>query len=127
MQDVTATSKADCTADFKTDVAALNQAESDRLLAHEQLHFAISHKFAEDLRAGLEKTAETLTVSAVACGKPAAVKAAKKAYGKLNAYKALDKQWRTVEKDRAATQKLYDKETCHGLNSEKQNEWSGKF
>lgn len=126
-EDVTATSKADCTADYKDRLSELNQTESDRLLAHEQLHFAISHKFAEDLRAVLEETAEGLNASEVECGKAAAAKAAKQTFGKLNAHKELTKLWKLTEKDRVATQKQYDAETCHGLDAEKQNDWTGKF
>lgn len=127
MEEMTAAEKAECAGTFKTEVDRLNKAESERLLAHEQLHFSISHRFAEDLRPVLVATAEPLAVDVTGCGTPAAVAAAKKAFAKLNAKATLNKDWNKAEKERSKTQKEYDKKTCHGLDQEKQLEWSGKF
>jgi hypothetical protein len=121
----TANVRADCDGQFKTDVAALHAAESDRLLAHEQLHFGITHKFATDLHEELAGAASSATETA--CGQAKAAAKAKAAFAKLKVDTTFAKTWKKAEKKRAKEQKAYDKATCHGLDFVAQEDWAGKF
>lgn len=119
----TAATKADCDGSFKEKVAAMNNTESARLLAHEQVHFDLTEKAAVKLRADLGTAAAPLSAEGAGCGEKAATGKAKTAFAALDR-STLDTAWQDAETERTETQKRYDDETCHGLDQTAQDAWS---
>ncbi len=90
---------------FNVNKSWTKERESDELLAHEQLHFDITELYTRKLRKKLSEVADP-------CGKNV---------------KELDKIYQSNFKECAKAQDLYDKETNHSLNEQKQQEWEEKI
>ena len=123
----TASEKGDCDGTFKDEVTGFAGEESQRLLAHEQVHFNISEAKAQQLKTDLESGVGAMTASGSGCGKAAARKAADADFAKLKAADEVKKLVAAAKKDLADTQKSYDGETCHGLDQTNQDTWTGNF
>lgn len=123
----TAATKAECGGTFKTARAAYGAGWSKNILAHEQLHFAITDKAAQDLKKELVAKAAGYKVEEAACTSAAATGKAGKAWAALGAEKALKEAETAGNKGLGATQASYDDETCHGVIPAKQAEWAKKY
>jgi hypothetical protein len=123
---ITASERSECDGAFKDGVSEANAAESASLLAHEQLHFTISNKFATDLHDDLVGVAPN-SVTEVACGQKAAAAKVKAGFAALKLGAQFKTKWNEEDKKRRDTQTAYDDETCHGLDDGAQGTWSGKF
>lgn len=125
--DITAETRASCSADFKTAVAGTDQLESQRLLRHEQRHFDITNSKAIALSTELRDAAQMLQVEETGCGEKEALAKAKKAFNGLEASKNLQGLWDKARSELAITQTSYDDQTNHGIKAEQQKEWDEKF
>lgn len=123
----TAATKAECGGTFKTARAAYGAGWSKNILAHEQLHFAITDKAAQDLKKELVAKAAGYKVEEADCTSGAATAKAAKAWAALGAEKALKEAEAAGNKGLGATQASYDDETCHGVIPAKQAEWAKKY
>jgi hypothetical protein len=125
--DASAATAAACPAGFQARVAALNKAESARLLHHEQVHFNVTNDIAVRLRKELRDTAATLSVTAFRCGKAATVAAAVESFASLGATQRLRRMWDEAHAKLETTQSSYDTQTNHGLVQKEQDKWSARF
>lgn len=85
----------------------------DYALAHEQLHFEIAHQLAR----WLTKNQETIRVKLTRQGR-----SKEEALGLLQL--ELGKHMLAVQRDVRALETAYDRETEHGLDSERQTQWN---
>jgi hypothetical protein len=123
----TASKPDDCKGDFKAALTKLGGQESQRLLAHEQVHFNISESKAMGLKSELETAAGAMNTTGSGCGKAKARSESDKAFNKLKAGPELTKLVKAATKDLADTQKEYDAATCHGLDQTNQDAWSSQY
>jgi hypothetical protein len=122
-----AATKADCAGSFKTARDAYGAAWSTKILAHEQLHFTITDKAAQDLKKALVAKVATYKVDESACGSAAAANKAGTSWTALSAETELQDAESAGNKDLGTTQASYDDESCHGIVPAKQAEWAKKY
>jgi len=90
---------------FNVNKSWTKETGSQELLQHEQLHFDITELYARILRKKLSELSDP-------CGKN---------------IRELDKIYQSNFNECAKTQDLYDKETNHSINNEKQKEWEQRI
>jgi hypothetical protein len=120
------TNLADCSTTFLQEcIDRLYQAESDRLLRHEQGHFDITNVMAEKTQEALRALAGGFKTDFQGCGD---AKATAKAKAALKSYaKKLQKRYNTGKTALGKTQKSYDKQTKHGIVEKQQAKWEDKI
>lgn len=91
---------------------------NSRLLAHEQLHFDITHLYAVRWQRVLDTQVAKQRLTAFAKDKDAAA-------AQLNA--AIDRDFQTVKDAMFKFQKQYDDETSRGLDHMRQDQWQERI
>jgi hypothetical protein len=121
-EQATATSKSDCRTTFLNECSGrLFNAESAKLLEHEQAHFDITNVMAKETQAALRSLANGFDKEVQECSEAKALSKAKTVLAKN--MKALKKEYDKNYKAWKSTQDKYDKETNHGVKITEQKDW----
>lgn len=130
--EATAKKKDDCSTTFKAPIDTHGKSESTRVLAHEQLHFKVTDKGAEDVKADLLTSVKPLSSQETACGEKKAKDTALATFSAIQVNGQSLKDFILTKQNTATTginseQTSYDDQTCHGLDEEKQKEWKDRY
>jgi hypothetical protein len=115
--------RADCRGSFLDDcVKTLAPTDRSYVLSHEQRHFDLTDALAKKAQSDLQNLINSFPKEVTDCGKAATEGKAKATLaGELS---KLQKTYAASREDLASKQKQYDAETRHGVDADKQKEWS---